>query len=148
MHGDAHLAGLGRLLGELERGLAAVGEEEALDVVEFRTLDERRDRRRRQVGLLELLRGAERRDEGAGHTRSDRADRDNGKGECSPVVAGDNDTAGTGLLALLDEVDLVEALALVGSLELLSELVVADTAGVDDRVRRENVLRTTLVNIH
>ena len=70
MPGDAHLAGLGRLLGELERGLAAVGEEEALDVVHFRTLDERRDRRGRQVGLLELLRSAERRDEGAGNARS------------------------------------------------------------------------------
>ena len=58
-----------------------------------------------------------------------------------PVVSGDDYTAGTGLLALLDEVDLVEALTLVGSLELLSEVIVTDAAGVDDRVRGQNVLR-------
>lgn len=56
-------------------------------------------------------------------------------------MAGDHDTARAGLLALLDLVDLVEALALVRSLELLSELVITDAAGVDDGVRRKNVLR-------
>jgi hypothetical protein len=55
-------------------------------------------------------------------------------------VAGDNDTAGTSSLALLDEVDLVEALPLIGSLELLSKLVVTNTAGIHDRVRGKHIL--------
>ena len=67
---------------------------------------------------------------------------------CAPVVASDDDRARARLLALLPEVRLVEALALVGSLELLSELVVTDTASVDDRVRRENVLCITSVEIN
>jgi hypothetical protein len=56
------------------------------------------------------------------------------------MVPGDHDRAGTGLLALLDEVDVLQALAAVGSLELLGELVVANTAREDDRVRRKAVL--------
>lgn len=56
-------------------------------------------------------------------------------------MASDNNTAGTGLLALLDEVDLVEALAFVSSLELLSKLVVADTSGVHNGLGRQNILR-------
>lgn len=55
-------------------------------------------------------------------------------------MASDNNTAGTGLLALLDEVDLVEALALVGSLKLFSKLVVADTSGVHDGLGGQNIL--------
>ena len=61
-------------------------------------------------------------------------------GKGSPVVAGDNDTAGTGLLALLDEVGLLETLALVGGFELLGEIIVADTASVYDRALRKDVL--------
>ena len=55
-------------------------------------------------------------------------------------MASDNDTARAGLLALLDLVDVGEALAAVGSAELLSEVIVADAAGVDDEVGRQNVL--------
>lgn len=55
-------------------------------------------------------------------------------------MTSDNDTAGTGLLALLDEVDLVEALALVSSLELFSKHVVADASGVHNGLGRENIL--------
>lgn len=46
------------------------------------------------------------------------------------MVAGDDDGACTRLLALLDEVNLVKALALVGSLELLGKLIVSHTPGV------------------
>lgn len=55
-------------------------------------------------------------------------------------MASDDNTTGTGLLALLDEVDLVEAFALVGSLKLFSKLVVADTSSVHDRLGRQNIL--------
>lgn len=49
-----------------------------------------------------------------------------------PVVASDDNSACTGLLALLDEVSLLEAFTLVGGLELLSELIVADTTSVNN----------------
>ena len=96
-------------------------EEVALDVEDLRSVDERRDLGRRQMRLLKLLRGRKVRDERA-------------------VMTGDDDRARTRLLALLHEVDLVEALALVRRLELLRERVVADAAGVDDRVWGEDVL--------
>lgn len=57
-------------------------------------------------------------------------------------MASDYDTAGTGSLALLDKVDVSETFTAVGSAELLSEIVIPYAAGVDDRVRRENILRT------
>ena len=116
-----HLSSSGRFLRDLERRLGAVGEEVALDVEHLRALDARRDLRRRQVRLVELLRRGERGDERA-------------------VVAGDHYRARARLLARLDEVDLVEPLALVRSLELLCEVVVAHAARVHDRVRREDVL--------
>jgi hypothetical protein len=59
----------------------------------------------------------------------------------SPIVTRDNDGARARLLALLDEVRLGEALAAVRSLQLLRELVVADAASIDDRVRGQAVLR-------
>ena len=67
-------------------------------------------------------------------------DRWRGVGVCVPVMASDNDGAGTGLLALGDLVDLVQTFALVGDLELLSKVVVTDRSGVDDRSRGQNVL--------
>ena len=116
-----HLARLGRLLRDLERGLGAVREEVALDVEDLRSVDERRDLGRREVRLLKLLRRSERRHERA-------------------VVPGDDDRARARLLALLDEIALVEPFARVRRLELLREVVVADAADVHDRVRREHVL--------
>lgn len=139
--GVGHLAALGRLLAELERGLAAVREEEALHVEHPRALDARRDLRRGQVRLLELLRRAQR-----GHQTpaiSGRAGVSGARGGWAgdvPVVARDDDGACAGALALLDQVALVEALALVRGLELLRELVVADAAREDDGARREDVL--------
>ena len=53
-----------------------------------------------------------------------------------PVVTSDNNSAGAGLLALLDKVSFLEALALVCGLELLSKLIVANTAGIYDRALR------------
>ncbi len=58
-----------------------------------------------------------------------------------PVVTSENDATCASLLALLDLVDLSQALALVCSLELLSEVIVADTAGVHNGVRGQNILR-------
>jgi hypothetical protein len=59
-----------------------------------------------------------------------------------PVVASDDDSARASLFALLNLVDLTETLALVGSLELLREIVISDAARVHHRVGRENVLYT------
>lgn len=57
------------------------------------------------------------------------------------MVARDDDGARAGLGALFDEEDGVEALARVRGAELLREVVVADAAGVHDRLGREDVLR-------
>ena len=61
-------------------------------------------------------------------------------GCCAPVVASDDDRARARLLALLHEVRLVEALALVGSLELLREIVIANAARVHHGLRGQAVL--------
>jgi hypothetical protein len=60
---------------------------------------------------------------------------------CIPMVARDDDCASAGTLALLDEVAFRKTLATVGGLELLCELVVTDTPGIDNRVKRETVLK-------
>lgn len=49
-----------------------------------------------------------------------------------PVVASDDNSTCASLLALLDEVGLLETLTLVGGLQLLGELIVANTTSVDD----------------
>lgn len=58
----------------------------------------------------------------------------------SPVVAGDDDGAGTGRLVLDDLVRGLEALLVVGGAELVRERVLADAAEVGGRVGREDVL--------
>lgn len=63
-----------------------------------------------------------------------------GTREYMPVVTSEDDATCASLLALLDLVDLIQALALVCSLELLSKVVVSDTAGIHNGVRRQNVL--------
>ena len=60
------------------------------------------------------------------------------------MVPCDNDTTSSSLFALLDEVDLIETLPLVGSLELFSKVVVTDSASVDNRVRRKKVLNCAI----
>ena len=96
-------------------------EEVALDVEDFRGVDEGRNLGRGEVRFLELLRRGEVRDERA-------------------VVASDDDRARTRLFALLDEVALVEAFARVRCLQLLCELVIADAADIHDGVRGEDIL--------
>ena len=59
---------------------------------------------------------------------------------CVPVMASDNNSAGTSLLTLGDLVDLVQTFTLVGDLELLSEVVVTDRSSVDDGAGRQNIL--------
>ena len=58
-----------------------------------------------------------------------------------PMVAGNNDGAGTSLLALLNEIHLVEAFALVGRLQLLSKIIIANSTGIDDGTLGEDVLK-------
>lgn len=58
----------------------------------------------------------------------------------SPVVAGDDDGAGTGRLVLDDLVGGLEALLVVGGAELVRKRVLADAAEVGRRVGREDVL--------
>ena len=54
----------------------------------------------------------------------------------TPVVTGDDDTTRAGLLTWLHLVHLCQSFALVCSLELLGQVIVAHTASVDDRVWR------------
>ena len=88
--------------------------------------------------LVEFLCGAKRSDKGAvTHMRTDvilQSTRN------IPIVAGDNHTAGTGLFAFFNVVNLIQSLALVGSFELLSEVVVAYTTCEDNRLGRKHVL--------
>lgn len=60
---------------------------------------------------------------------------------CAPIVAGDDDSASAGLLALLDEVGTVYAFASVCLAQLLCELIVAYAAGVCHLVRRKDILQ-------
>lgn len=57
------------------------------------------------------------------------------------MVASDDDSASASLFTLLDLVDLTETLALVGNLELLCKVVVANTTGEHHRIGRQNVLK-------
>lgn len=115
-----------------------MGKEVTLYIEYLGGLNQGGDLRRRQVRLLKLLRGTQSSDEGANEWVQ--KDTEKGMRQCAPVVSSNHHTAGTGLLTLIDLVNLVETLALVGSLELLSELIIADAASVDDRVGRKNVL--------
>ena len=64
----------------------------------------------------------------------------------APVVSSNNHTTGTGLLTLLDIVDLIKAFPPIRSLELLSEVVIPDTASEHDGFWRQDILRCTSVN--
>ena len=56
------------------------------------------------------------------------------------MVAREDHSTSTRLLALLDEVDLVQPFPLVRRPQLLSEIVIADTSRVHHRLGREEVL--------
>jgi hypothetical protein len=58
----------------------------------------------------------------------------------APVVSGDENGAGSGLLAGVDLVGGLDALPLVGGSELLGEVVVSDGTDVGDRSGRADVL--------
>ena len=106
-----YLASSRCLFCDLERTLRTVGEEVTLNVVHLRRVHERCDRGRCQMLLVELFRRRQ--------VRHERA-----------IVSSDDDRARTRLLTRLDEVDLVEPLARVRRLELLSEVVVAHASRV------------------
>lgn len=135
---SSHLASVGRLGGELEGRFDAMSEEVSLEVEELRILDERCNARGGQMRLFELLGDAEIGDEGP-ITALERRDEIRQPNEI-PMVAGNDNGAGTSLLPLLHEIDLVESLTLVGFFELLSELVVSNSTGVDHRLWGENIL--------
>ena len=58
-----------------------------------------------------------------------------------PMVAGNNDGTYTSLLALLNEIHLVETIALVGRLQLLRKIIIADSASINDGTLGEDVLK-------
>ena len=60
------------------------------------------------------------------------------------MVASDDNSTSSSLVAFLDLVYLVQPFSLVGRLELLSEIVVADTSGVNNRGRGQYVLSSVL----
>jgi hypothetical protein len=57
------------------------------------------------------------------------------------MVAGNNDRTYTSLLSLLNEIHLVETLALVGRLQLLSKTIIANSTGINDGALWEDVLK-------
>ena len=57
------------------------------------------------------------------------------------MVAGNNDGTYTSLLALLNEIHLVETIALVGRLQLLSKIIIANSTGIYDGTLGEDVLK-------
>jgi hypothetical protein len=57
-----------------------------------------------------------------------------------PMVAGDNDGACTSLLAFLNEIHLVKTFALVGRLQLLSKIIIANSSSINDGALGEDVL--------
>jgi hypothetical protein len=60
-----------------------------------------------------------------------------------PIVTSDDYSTSPGLFAGFDLVDLVQTFTFIGSFQLLSQLVIADAAGVDNGVGREHVLNET-----
>lgn len=55
-------------------------------------------------------------------------------------MTSDNDSTSTSFFALLYIVNVLQTFTLVGGLELFSEIVITDTASVNDRVGRQNIL--------
>lgn len=119
---DDDLALGGGILGNLEGTLDTVGEKVALNVKVVGAIDDVGD-----VGVGEMGRG-----EFLGGTEG---------GAEGTVVVGENDGTGAGLGGgRLDLVGGEDALGLVGLLEGVFEVVVADRADVGDRVGGEDVL--------
>lgn len=100
-------------------------QKEPTNINDLGTIHKRRNLLARQMRFIKLLRRTERR-----HKRS--------------IVARKHNRTRAGLLAPLDLVRRCDALALVGSAELVGERVVADAARVDDRFRGEDVLKSGL----
>lgn len=123
-----------------------MGEEEASEVEELGAVDELLDGGGLEVGGLEVLSGSK-----GGAERPRRRSRCGGlalvlcgnqETRDSPVVASNDDSARAGGLVLDDLVRAEEAFLLVGSGELLGEVVGTDSAEVAGRARREDVLHT------
>ena len=112
----------------------------ALDVEEFCAIDQACDFRRRQVGLFELLCGAQSGDEGPG-ARSADVKLTPRVGVTLPVMTSDDDCTRSRLLTALDEVDLCKTLFFVCLPELLGELVIADAASIHDGIGGKYILR-------
>lgn len=122
-----------------------MGEEETAEVEVLGALDELLDLRLVEVSGREGLGGGEVGAEGAVEGRSfvsmPLAEEESRKRGCAPVVASNDDSAGTGRLVLDDLVSRVETLLLVGSAKLVGERVGTDGTEVDGRVVGEDVLQ-------
>jgi hypothetical protein len=107
------LSGSGCFGTELKHALRSMSQEETTDIEQLSAIDQRSNSGGRQVRFLELLCRAKGGDQGA-------------------IVTSEDNSASTGLLSLLDKVDLVNTFPLVSGPELLSKIVVTDATGVDD----------------
>lgn len=116
-----HLAGLLGVLGEHQRALHTVRQEEAAQVEVGSGLDRGLDVGRLEVRLVKLLRSTQ-----VGAQRA--------------VVAGDHHGARAGGHRIVHLVERLEALAFVGGAQLLREVVLADAPDVRGGVLREDVL--------
>lgn len=137
---ETHLSAVGCLPGNFEGGLHAVCQEITLDVEVFCTIDKACDLRSGQVGLFELLCGAQSGDERPG-ARSARAGGHAHLTVTLPVMTSDNDCTRSRLLALLDEISFCETLSFVRRPELLGKLVIADAASVHYGIGGQHILR-------
>lgn len=116
-----NLVGLGGMLSKLKDSRNADSQVVASNVEELGVLDKGPDLGRLQVLKLVVIGSTEISDE-------------------RPVVASNNDGALAGANGLLNSVGAADTLLVVGSTESSRPLVIANTADVDDRLRRKNVL--------
>ena len=132
-----NLAVSGGGLGDLDGGLDAVGEEEATDVEELGVVDVGLDFGLGEVRGGELFGRSEGGDEGAAEAL---ANRDAATGDWnSPIVSGQNDGTSARLVILDNLIRTDDAFLLIGLMQLLRELVLADGADVDDVVGGQDV---------
>ena len=61
------------------------------------------------------------------------------------MVTSDDNSASTSFLPFFDKVYLIETFPYIGLLQLLSKIIVADSACVDNRFRRKNILKDVIM---
>jgi hypothetical protein len=63
-----------------------------------------------------------------------------------PIVTSDNHTASTCLLALLDQVNFAKAFTRISGFQLFGEIVISDTASIDNRAGRKDILSNSVLD--